>query len=57
MNLPNPDTFRAYCITNSYRQTYNEGLFDWLTAEGFTQSTLNDKIAAAEAASFDWVLN
>ena len=57
MTLPNPDAFRAYCVTNGYRQVYNEGLVDWLTAEGFTQSTLNDQIAAAEAASFDWVLN
>jgi hypothetical protein len=57
MTLPNPDLFRTYCATAGYRQTYNEGLYDWLHAEGFTQATLNDKIAAAEAASFDWVLN
>jgi hypothetical protein len=57
MTLPNPDLFRAYCATAGYRQTYNEGLYDWLHAEGFTQATLNDKIAAASAASFDWVLN
>lgn len=55
--LPNADLFRPYCVTNSYRKTYNEGLMDWLTFEGFTQSTLNDKINAANKASFDWLLN
>ena len=23
---PNADTFRAYCVTNSYPQEYNDGL-------------------------------
>ena len=53
--LPNADSFRTYCTANGYRQNYNDGLMDWLTFEGFTQSTLNDKIKAA--ASFDWLLN
>ena len=51
---PNPDTFRAYCALHGYRQTYNEGLWDWLTANLFTQGTLNGKIRAAEEANFSW---
>ena len=56
-NLPTQDAFRAYCVTNSYPQEYNEGLFAWLTVELFTQATLQDKIYAACAADFDWILN
>jgi len=26
LNYPNPDTFRAYCITKSYPKQYNDGL-------------------------------
>lgn len=55
-SFPNPDTFRAYCTTNGYRIPYNEGLMDWLTANGYTQSTLSDKIRAACVADFNWVL-
>lgn len=56
VRLPEPDTFRAYCITNGYREQYNEGLWDWLTANGYTQRTLQDKIIAASEAGFTWEL-
>lgn len=56
-DLPKATEFRAYCILHSYRLPYNDGLWDWLTAEGFTQNSLPDKIKAADAAAFDWVLN
>jgi hypothetical protein len=26
MNFPDQDTFRAYCVTNSYPTQYNDGL-------------------------------
>lgn len=56
INLPNQDVFRAYCITNGYREEYNEGLSDWLAANGYTQATLQDQIIAASIDNFTWVL-
>jgi hypothetical protein len=54
LNQFTADGLRAQAITSGWRQTYNEALWDWLTASGYTQNSLNDKIAAAVAAGFDF---
>lgn len=48
------DGLRAHAIASGYREQYNEALWDWLTASGYTQPDLNGKIAAAIAAGFDF---
>lgn len=54
MIFPNADRLREEAIIQGWRETYNEAMWDWLTANGFTQSTLPDKIRAAELADFDF---
>jgi len=52
--FPGADAFRAFCIAQGYREQINEGLWDWLTANGFVQPTLTEKISAAQVADFDF---
>lgn len=48
------DAFRAFCIVNGYRENVNEGLWDWLEANGFTGTSLCCKIRQAKEADFDF---
>jgi hypothetical protein len=43
LKYPNPDTFRAYCITKSYPKQYNDGLKKALETDlGVTGLSLSD---------------
>lgn len=53
---PKADELRTFAITQGYREQYNETLWDWLTANGYTQGSLQDKIHAAELAGFTFSL-
>ena len=52
--FPGADAFRAFCIAQGYREQINEGLWDWLTDNGYTQDTLSDKVGAAQLDGFDF---
>jgi hypothetical protein len=43
LNYPDPDTFRAYCVTKSYPKQYNDGLKKALETDlGVTGLSLSD---------------
>lgn len=54
--FPKNDALRAFARLQLYRQQYNEALWDYLTASGYTQKSLPDKIKAAQADNFPFDL-
>lgn len=54
--FPSNDSLLAEALTQGWRKQYNEAMWDWLTARGFTQNTLNDKIIAASLNNFSFEL-
>jgi len=56
MQYPSNDQALAFFKANSYGDTYNDGMNNWLADWGYTAGTLPDKIKQAELDGFDFAL-